>query len=111
MPSDVDAHGVPRRGSALQIAYYVTCEQDALGAALIRSGAEGRLNWRSPLPAQRFAEYKDKDFLRAVGRAGLADELNKWWPTSGPRWDALGIATADDTVVLIEAKASVGSGH
>lgn len=107
MPSDVDEHGIPRRGSALQIAYYVTCDQDALSAALTASGGEGRLDWRSPVPAQSFVEYKDIDFLRAVGRAELVDELAKWWPTSGPRWDALGIATADGTVVLLEAKANI----
>lgn len=106
MPSDVDEHGIPRRGSALQIASYVTCEPDALSAAVTPGAGEGRLDWRSPLPVERFDEYKDEEFLRAVGHSELADELAKWWPTSGPRWDALGVAT-DGTVILIEAKANI----
>jgi len=107
MASDVDEHGIPRRGSALHLAYYVACEPAALVDALMPSGADGQVEWRSPLAAQHFAEYKDTDFLRAVGREDLAHELGKWWPTSGPRWDALGVTTGGGAVILVEAKANI----
>lgn len=105
MPSTTDEYGIPLRGSALHIAYYVNCEPSTLAEAILGPGAS--IDWRSPVAAQRFVEFKDRDFLAAVDRAGLGDELQEWWPASGPRWDALGIAAEDGTVILVEAKANV----
>lgn len=107
MPSGVDEYSIPLRGSALHIAYYVNCEPDTLNAAVLdRAGGES-IGWRSPLAADRFAEYKDRDFLTAVDRPDLAGELTTWWPSSGPRWDGLGVILGTGGVVLIEAKANV----
>lgn len=107
MPSDVDDHGIPRRGSALHLAYYVNCEPESLDAAIL--GREIRIDWRSPLSVDRFVEYKDRDFLEALGVQRLAADLASWWPPSGPRWDALGVAAVQDgqMLVLIEGKANI----
>lgn len=54
MPSDVDEYGIPRRGSALHLAYYVNCEPETLDAAVLRDDAAS-VGWRSPLAEQSFA--------------------------------------------------------
>jgi hypothetical protein len=107
VPSDLDDRGIPRRGSALQIAYYVNCAADVLTAAVAASGGPASIDWRSPLAAQAFGEYKDREFLKAVSQETLASELGAWWPDSGPRWDALGVAGQTGGVVLVEAKANI----
>ena len=106
MPSDADEYGIPRHGSALHLAYYVNCDPDALSEAIAGVHGTAPIKWRSPVADQRFIEFKDRDFLEAVGRCDLAGELARWWPASGPRWDALGV-TSDGGVVLVEAKANV----
>jgi hypothetical protein len=107
VPSDRDERGIPRRGSAAQLAYYVNCAPDVLTAAVAAAGGPAVIDWRSPLVAERFEEYKDRDFLRAVDEQALSVELLAWWPDSGPRWDALGRAAAPGAVVLVEAKANI----
>ncbi len=65
-----------------------------------------RVTWLSPLRDQRYAEYRDGDFLELLGRADLIPRLAKFWPARGPQWDA--IATTDnDDVLLVEAKAHI----
>ena len=69
--------------------------------------ATSSLVWTSPLEEDRFAEYLDRSFLRAVGLEHLAPSLAAFWPRSGPRWDGLArIETAGTLsgVVLMEAK-------
>lgn len=107
MPSDVDARGIPLRGSALHIAYYVNCEPGSLTDAAFGSESAASIEWRSPLATTHFAEYKDLEFLEAVDRGALADALSKWWPDSGPRWDALGVVPDTGAVILVESKANV----
>jgi len=106
VPSDRDERGIPRRGSAAQLAYYVNCAPDVLTAAFAAAGGPAVIDWRSPLASERFVEYKDRDFLGAVDQQALSEELLAWWPDSGPRWDALGLAVPG-AVVLVEAKANV----
>jgi hypothetical protein len=65
------------------------------------------INWKSPLANDDYAEYRDIDFLKKIGAAALADQLQKFWPASGPQWDALGVTDADD-ILLVEAKAHIG---
>jgi len=107
MPSEVNEHGIPARGSALHIAYYVNvapAELDAtLGEQLL---IEQPIQWVSPLASDRFVEYHDRAFLEAVGQGGLGAALEAWWPRGGAHWDALGVA-ADGAVVLVEAKANI----
>jgi hypothetical protein len=76
-----------------------------LDAELLRhlSGVT-RINWTSPLEADRFAEYRDADFLARVGLERLAPALADFWPARGPQWDALALTDCGN-VLLIEAKA------
>ena len=75
---------------------------------LIPSGRErkAQIEWKSPLFGDDYAEYRDRDFLSKLGRDQLRSELEKFWPSRGPQWDAL--AVCDDTLLLIEAKAHIG---
>src|SRR5271170_6188605 len=60
--------------------------------------------WRSPLVTDQYAEYRDLGFLERIGADQLAFELEKFWPSRGPQWDAL--ARSDNGhVLLVEAKA------
>lgn len=107
MPSEVDTYRIPRRGSALHIAYYVNCQPETLSAAVLRSDSAASIDWRSPKANRRFSEYHDREFLAAVGHEDLAEELVKWWPASGPRWDALGVVPKTGAVILVESKANL----
>jgi hypothetical protein len=63
--------------------------------------------WRSPLASDQYAEYRDGEFLETIGVGQLGSALKEFWPSRGPRWDAL--AQCDDgSVLLVEAKAHIG---
>ncbi|MBA7576653.1 hypothetical protein ES708_18494 [subsurface metagenome] len=69
-------------------------------------GKQMKINWRSPLKADNYAEYRDEEFLKKL------DILNKikyplinFWPDNGPQWDALGVS--EDEIILVEAKANI----
>jgi hypothetical protein len=64
----------------------------------------GRIDWRSPLASDEFAEYQDGEFLGRLGLTLKMRTLGDFWPSGGPRWDALGRAE-DGTAILVEAKA------
>lgn len=64
------------------------------------------IEWRSPLAADQWAEYRDGAFLNRVGLDSLRPKLRAFWPRGGPQWDALA-RTADGKVVLVEAKAHI----
>jgi hypothetical protein len=79
----------------------------ALDQALLkRMGGPGPINWRSPRADDDFAEYRDDSFLERVGLSHLSAQLRDFWPRSGPQWDALGMSSRGD-VLLVEAKAHV----
>jgi hypothetical protein len=65
-----------------------------------------RVDWRSPIAADDFAEYRDGDFLDLVGLTHLRSALSDFWPDRGPQWDALGVSDRQH-VLLVEAKAHV----
>jgi hypothetical protein len=65
-----------------------------------------KIDWKSPLAEDDFAEYRDSTFLRVLGLDELAGELSEFWPTHGPQWDALA-RIGDKRVLLVEAKAHV----
>jgi len=64
-----------------------------------------KIEWVSPV-RQKFTEYRDADFLKAVSHPELIEKLKAFWPKNGPQWDALGVAS-DGTVILVEAKAHI----
>lgn len=65
-----------------------------------------RISWVSPLKTDKYAEYRDKDFLEMLNLAKLAHELLEFWPRNGPQWDALG-KFGENGVLLVEAKANI----
>ena len=77
---------------------------------LVDAAAGGRIagpiEWRSPLKGDEYAEYRDGSFLELLGACDLTAPLKNFWPSRGPQWDALGVTTKGD-LVLVEAKAHV----
>jgi hypothetical protein len=65
---------------------------------------QNQLNWLSPLRCDKWAEYRDSQFLRIIKQEHLGKQLKTFWPRRGPQWDALAY---DDSgrVFLFEAKA------
>ncbi|GGH27705.1 hypothetical protein [Paenibacillus segetis] len=61
--------------------------------------------WLSPLKSDKYAEYRDKNFLGIIGHGNLCGELNNFWPSNGPQWD--GLAKSVSKVFLVEAKANL----
>jgi hypothetical protein len=91
----------------LQVA--VNRKPQLLESALRRSGAIGQrssVTWKSPLEGDGFREYRDKAALAKVGIAHLKKPLEQFWPTRGPRWDALGV-TSERCPLFVEAKAHI----
>jgi hypothetical protein len=65
-----------------------------------------RIEWKSPLATDEYAEYRDNDFLEIIEvQKKIKTPLNDFWPRNGPQWDALG--RNDDSVFLVEAKANI----
>lgn len=92
----------------LQIA--VNDAPDLLDSALRRSGAIERndtVQWRSPLGADGYREYRDAAAFRQLGISSLPDRsLKEFWPPRGPVWDALGVS-GKGVKILVEAKAHI----
>jgi hypothetical protein len=68
--------------------------------------AKEEIIWTSPLENDEFAEYRDDDFLVKVGLDPNEIQLDKFWPTKGPQWDALAHTTGGK-IILVEAKANI----
>ncbi|MGB6369829.1 MAG: hypothetical protein WBF68_02185, partial [Atribacterota bacterium] len=65
-----------------------------------------KIDWRSPLQSDDYAEYRDEDFLEKLGILNkIKYSLRDFWPNNGPQWDALGVS--DDEIILVEAKANI----
>jgi hypothetical protein len=73
---------------------------------LDRTGAR-EIEWKSPLKADHYAEYRDAHFLDCLGLNDLTPALQQFWPQRGPQWDALAVTDLGH-VLLIEAKAHIG---
>lgn len=74
---------------------------------------EAKIRWVSPLAGEAYREYRDADFLGAVGLGDYVKELAEFWPSMGPCWDALGIISdslgriKQPGVILVEAKSHI----
>jgi hypothetical protein len=101
-----DASGKAYAGSQRQIQFYVNEQPAILNRAIEEAfGHQFRPKWVSPLKAERYREYKDLDFLEALGMGGQGEALKKFWPNGGPRWDALAVVESQSGgVLLVEAK-------
>ena len=55
-------------------------------------GRRLKIDWRSPLKLDDYAEYCDEDFLIILGALNrIKYPLIDFWPKKGPQWDALGV--------------------
>ena len=106
-----DAHGYASKGSQRQLQDFVNktpseLNQQIFGAIASLPCSAG-LRWVSPLKGEKYREYSDADFLRAVRQTALSFALQSFWPSGGPSWDALAIVNAGGPpgVLLVEAKA------
>lgn len=79
---------------------------ERLGAHLGLSSIE-ELTWLSPLEKDSYKEYQDDEFLAQLSVRLQAKPLQSFWPSGGPRWDALGKTSRGD-ILLVEAKAHAG---
>jgi len=69
-------------------------------------GRRLKIEWKSPLKADGYTEYRDEDFLIELGILDkMKYPLSNFWPDNGPQWDALGVS--DDEIILVEAKANI----
>jgi len=69
-------------------------------------GKQMKIDWRSPLKSDDYAEYRDEDFLKKLGILNKMEyPLINFWPDNGPQWDALGVS--GDDIILVEAKANI----
>ena len=58
------------------------------------------IDWKSPLKADDYAEYRDEDFLRKLRILNkIKYSLSVFWPNNGPQWDALGVS--EDEIILV----------
>jgi hypothetical protein len=70
-------------------------------------GSGEGVDWKSPLGAEGFCEYRDGAVLKCLGIDSLPKRpLSKFWPTRGPVWDALATTTAG-RYLFVEAKAHI----
>ena len=65
------------------------------------------ITWLSPLEFEKYAEYRDDDFLAKLGLGKYREILQEFWPKRGPQWDALGRGNENDPYFLVEAKANI----
>lgn len=110
----IDVDGCAYAGSQLQLQIYVNRRQDELSRTVIHAigglPPDAQVVWKSPLEVERFAEYQDLAFLRAIELESLWQGLKGFWPRRGPVWDGLAVIVTPDNdsrpwgVVLVEAK-------
>lgn len=111
--SRVDANGRAYAGSQRQIQTYVNERSAELSQRIIEclslDCSANAIRWTSPLKEDGYTEYRDADFLCALGLAGYAPQLSAFWPRGGPCWDALARIEAIDGVgcILVEAKSHI----
>ena len=98
------------RGSQRWLQVAVARAPELLQEALRTSGALDygeTVDWKSPLRAESFCEYRDGAVLRCLGIKRLPNRtLSEFWPARGPVWDALG-TTSEGHYLLVEAKAHI----
>lgn len=110
-PPRVDEKGRAYAGSQRQVQTWVNEHAAKLAREVgdaIGPEVDGDLiEWKAPLKSEGYQEPLDQGFLKALGLAQHAEQLVGFWPSSGPRWDALGVvkgAGGAAGVLLVEAK-------
>lgn len=100
-----------QRGSQKWLQIAINQKQNILDSAIeIQSSLfeeNERIVWLSPLQAQGYAEYRDKELLKRLGIEELPKvSLQSFWPRNGPLWDGFG-KTSDGKLLLVEAKSHI----
>lgn len=65
-----------------------------------------KIDWRSPLSTDSYAEYRDENFLELLKLIPARRALKEFWPARGPQWDALGVTERGEPL-LVEAKGNI----
>lgn len=67
------------------------------------------VTWLSPLKQDNYRELKIKEILEkySISNPQYTDADLSFWPDKGPWWDAVGIVSESDTIILVEAKAHI----
>jgi len=101
-PQDSNSHGSLKN---LQVA--INVKKKYLNAKISKVvGKQMKIDWKSPLQSDDYAEYRDGDFLNRLGISSrIKYPLIAFWPNNGPQWDALGVS--GDEIILVEAKANI----
>jgi len=102
-PQDSDSHGSLKD---LQVA--INKKKKYLDTEISKViGKQMKIDWKSPLQSDDYAEYRDEDFLRRleISNNKMGYPLSNFWPDYGPQWDALGIS--GNEIILVEAKANI----
>jgi hypothetical protein len=100
------------RGSQKWLQVLINGKQDLLGREIATRCPDlrgCRIEWRSPLKNDEYAEYRDTCFVECIGLGEHAKDLREFWPSRGPQWDGLGRAEDGKRTVylLVEAKANI----
>jgi len=107
-PQDPDSHG-----SLKNLQVVINKKKKYLDAEISKViGKQMKIDWKSPLRSDEYAEYRDEDFLEKLGILNkIKYSLSDFWPSNGPQWDALGVKDDKDDkeyeVILVEAKANI----
>lgn len=97
------------KGSLKNIRHLVNGNESLINEKLKTSlkGYNGPIHWISPLSADNYKEYKDREFIDKLGlETQLKFPLNSFWPNNGAVWDGLAKSDQGD-IFLIEAKANI----
>jgi hypothetical protein len=109
--------GRASKGSQLHLQNLVNDSPEYLNCLIfsaspsLREYAASDPTWVSPLALEDYAEYRDNEFLRAIGLQELREKLSDFWPRIGPCWDALATVKGKgggNGVILVEAKSHFG---
>jgi hypothetical protein len=110
--------GRAHRGSQRQLQDYVNQKTEVLNAAILAvlpprlTELGASIRWVSPLARADYQEYRDGEFLAAIGMPDAESQLGEFWPPMGPCWDALGVISDPDGrlkpgAILVEAKSHI----
>ena len=99
----------PARGSLRWLREAVNAGSGELDGKICQACSfppKAKIEWRSPLEEDEYAEYGDHDFLTRLDLTLEHRSLETFWPRRGPQWDALA-RTSTGQVILVEAKANI----
>lgn len=67
------------------------------------------VTWLSPLKKDNYKELKIKEIIEKCSISSIKHMHTdlSFWPDKGPWWDAVGIASESNTIILVEAKAHI----